>query len=128
LRAIYQVALDEIAQGAVPVGPQGLQDIVGQSATVVREAVIRALTHDTTPSLPLIPIPENPGRLLVPLDKLRAWAARVAGRLQVDPSIDVMEPVGRVPRRNEPRRAAAGDGGGRRQRWQMQGQEEGGKA
>ncbi len=119
-----------MAQGAVPVGRQGLQVIVGQSSTVVRDAVTRALTHETAPSLPLHPIPENPGRLLVPLDDLRAWAARVAGagRLRVDRGIDVMEPVGRVPRRNEPRRVGAGEVGGRRQRWQMQGQEEGDEA
>lgn len=123
-----QMALDEIAAGKVPVGPQGLQVIVGQSATVVRDAVQRALTQECAPALALNPIADNPGRLLVPLKDLKAWAAAAVGgggsKVRVDPTIEFK---GKMDTRRTGGGVGvlSGDGGaGRRQRWQQLVEEE----
>lgn len=104
-------------------GPQGLQIVVGQSATVVRDAVERALVQECAPPLSLSPIPDNPGRLLVPLQDLKAWAAAAVGRshVRVDPSIDFLRMMDTRRTGGGGGVSSSGDGGAaRRHRWQQQ--------
>lgn len=118
------MALDELARGAMPLTPPGLQIIVGQSTTVVRDAVERALI-EAHPPIAFEPVYENPGRLLVPSDSLLAWAAARGVQLRVKLSAVVAEPpVGIVPRRRGSQRkmafATEATTGGRRPRFSLQ--------